>query len=90
MDLRKYGVGTSNIIYGGDRVGIYFLETGAVARASKVVYDRANSAISEIKPGMVDWEKCIRRSTVVSLDGNYPGFVARCGGCLLGSDQGGQ
>lgn len=57
MDLRKYGVGTSNIIYGGDRVGIYFLETGAVARASKVVYDRAHSAISEIKPGMVDWEK---------------------------------
>lgn len=42
MDLRKYGVGTSNIIYGGDRLGIYFLETGAVARASKVVYDRAN------------------------------------------------
>lgn len=57
MDLRKYGVGTSNIIYGGDRLGIYFLETGAVARASKVVYDRANSAIAEIKPGMVDWEK---------------------------------
>lgn len=57
MDLRKYGVGTSNIIYGGDRVGIYFLETGAVARASKVVYDRANSAVSEIKPGMVNWEK---------------------------------
>lgn len=57
MDLRKYGVGTSNIIYGGERVGIYFLETGAVARASKVVYDRANSAISDIKPGMVNWEK---------------------------------
>lgn len=57
MDLRKYGVGTSNIVYGGDRLGIYFLETGAVARASKVVYDRANSAIAEIKPGMIDWEK---------------------------------
>lgn len=57
MDLRKYGVGTSNIVYGGDRVGIYFLETGAVARASKVIYDRANSAVSEIKPGMVDWAK---------------------------------
>lgn len=57
MDLRKYGVNTSNIIYGGDRLGIYFLETGAVARASKVVYDRANSAIAEIKPGMIDWEK---------------------------------
>lgn len=57
MDLRKYGVGTSEIIYGGERVGIYFLETGAVARASKVVYDRAHSAISDIKPGMVNWEK---------------------------------
>lgn len=57
MDLRKYGVDTSNIVYGGDRLGIYFLETGAVARASKVVYDRANSAIAEIKPGMIDWEK---------------------------------
>ncbi len=41
MDLRQYGVGTDHIIYGGERLGIYFLETGAVARASKVVYDRA-------------------------------------------------
>lgn len=57
MDLRKYGVGTSEIVYGGDRLGIYFLETGAVARASKVVYDRANSAIADIKPGMINWEK---------------------------------
>lgn len=56
-ELRKYNVGTSNIIRGGDRVGIYFLETGAVARASKVVYDRDNSAITEIKPGMIDWKK---------------------------------
>ncbi|GHT20525.1 2-dehydro-3-deoxygluconokinase [Bacteroidia bacterium] len=54
-DLRKYNVGTSNIVRGGDRVGIYFLETGAIARASKVVYDRANSAIADIKPGMVNW-----------------------------------
>jgi len=38
-------------------MGIYFLETGAVARASKVIYDRAYSSISEIKPGMVNWEK---------------------------------
>ena len=42
MDLRRYGVGVDKIVYGGDRVGIYFLETGAVARASKVVYDRAH------------------------------------------------
>lgn len=39
-ELHKYGVGTSHVVYGGDRLGIYFLETGAVARPSKVVYDR--------------------------------------------------
>lgn len=59
-DLRKYNVGVSNILRGGDRVGIYFLETGAVARASKVVYDRANSAIADIKPGMVDWKEIFK------------------------------
>lgn len=56
-DLRKHEVKTDNIIYGGTRLGIYFLETGAVARASKVIYDRAHSAVSEIEPGMIDWDK---------------------------------
>lgn len=57
MSLRKYNVDTSEIVWGGERLGIYFLEKGAVSRASKVVYDRAFSAISEIKPGMIDWNK---------------------------------
>ncbi|MCF6360911.1 MAG: sugar kinase [Cyclobacteriaceae bacterium] len=57
MEMRKRGVGTSNIVFGGDRLGIYFLETGAVSRGSKVVYDRAHSAIAELKPGMIDWAK---------------------------------
>lgn len=56
MDIRKQGVGTENILWGGERLGIYFLETGAVNRGSKVIYDRANSAISQIKPGMIDWD----------------------------------
>lgn len=56
MDLRKHGVGTDHIIFGGERLGIYFLETGAVSRPSKVVYDRSHSAVSEIKPGMIDWD----------------------------------
>ena len=56
-DLRSYGVDTSRIIFGGDRLGIYFLETGAVARPSKVVYDRAGSSIATIQPGMIDWKK---------------------------------
>lgn len=55
MDLKKYGVGTNHIIRGGDRLGIYFVETGSVSRPGKVVYDRARSAIAEIKPGMIDW-----------------------------------
>ena len=60
MDLRKYGVDTSSIVYGGERLGIYFLETGAVARASKVVYDRAHSSIADIKPGMINWEEVLK------------------------------
>lgn len=57
MMLRKYGVGTDYIMWGGERMGIYFLETGAVNRASKVIYDRAHASISTIEPGMVDWDK---------------------------------
>ena len=59
-ELKGLGVNTDSIVYGGDRVGIYYLETGAVARGSKVVYDRAHSAISEIQPGMVDWHSVLK------------------------------
>ncbi len=54
--LRQYGIGTGKIIRGGDRLGIYFLEMGAVQRGSKVVYDRSNSSLASIQPGMVDWQ----------------------------------
>lgn len=60
MELRRYGVDTSQIVYGDDRMGIYFLETGAVARASKVIYDRDHSAMCEIKPGMIDWKEVFK------------------------------
>src|SRR4028119_734118 len=53
--LRGLGVDTSRIARGGERIGIYFLETGASQRASVVVYDRAGSAISGVKPGEFDW-----------------------------------
>lgn len=71
-DLRKQGVGVNNILWGGDRIGIYFLETGAVSRASKVVYDRAHSAIAEIKPGMVDWDKVLEGASVFHWTGITP------------------
>lgn len=54
--LRRYGVDTSKIVRGGDRVGIYFLEKGASQRASKVVYDRAHSAIAEATTADFDWD----------------------------------
>lgn len=60
MEMRKRGVGVDKIIYGGNRLGIYFLETGAVSRGSKVVYDRAHSAMAEIEPGMVDWKRVFK------------------------------
>lgn len=56
MEMRKRGVGVDKIIWGGDRLGIYFLETGAVSRGSKVVYDRSYSSMATIQPGMIDWD----------------------------------
>lgn len=55
-DLRRHAVDTSRIVRAGERVGIYFLETGADDRASVVVYDRAHSAIAEAGPGSFDWD----------------------------------
>ena len=53
--LRQYGVGVDKIVRGGERLGIYFLEMGAMQRGSKVIYDRGNSAIATIERGMIDW-----------------------------------
>ncbi|MBQ6262926.1 MAG: sugar kinase [Clostridia bacterium] len=54
--LRRFGVDVSNIVRGGDRLGIYFLEKGASQRPSKVIYDRAHSAIAESNPSEFDWD----------------------------------
>ena len=56
-ELRRFGVDTKKILRGAGRMGIYFLENGANQLPSKVIYDRAYSAISLAKPGDVDWEK---------------------------------
>jgi len=72
MDLRKHNVGTSFIVRGGNRLGIYFLETGSVARPSKVIYDRADSSIAAIKPGMIDWDKVFKGVTWFHWTGITP------------------
>ncbi|MFW5889899.1 MAG: PfkB family carbohydrate kinase [Marinilabiliaceae bacterium] len=56
MELDRHGVDTSYISYGGERLGIYFLESGAVARPSKVIYDRSHSSFSEVKTNSFDWD----------------------------------
>ncbi len=55
--LRKYGVDTTKMVRGGDRLGIYFVEKGASQRASKVIYDRAYSAIQMAKPEDFNWDE---------------------------------
>lgn len=57
MEMRKRNVGTDHIVRGGERLGIYFLEIGAVSRGSKVVYDRAHSGMASIESGMIDWDR---------------------------------
>ncbi len=71
-ELRKYNVGTSNIARGGERVGIYFLETGAVTRPSKVVYDRAHSAIAEVQRGMFNWREIFKEASWFHWTGITP------------------
>lgn len=75
MELKRYGVGVDNIIRGGDRLGIYFLETGAVARASKVIYDRAYSSIATIQPGMINWDKVFEGVTWFHWTGITPAIA---------------
>ena len=54
--LRAFNIGTRHIVRGGDRIGIYFMETGAAQRGSKVIYDRAGSSLATIQPGMINWK----------------------------------
>lgn len=58
-ELRKHGVDTSFILRAGDRLGIYFAETGSGPRPSRVIYDRGHSGIAEAQPGDFDWDKAL-------------------------------
>ncbi|QRR02543.1 sugar kinase [Dyadobacter sandarakinus] len=58
--LHFHGVDISHIVYGGPRMAVYFLETGAALRGSQIVYDRANSSLAEVSPADVDWESILK------------------------------
>jgi 2-dehydro-3-deoxygluconokinase len=74
--LRQFGVGVDKIVRGGERLGIYFLETGAVQRGSKVVYDRAGSAIATVERGMIDWRTALADADWFHWTGITPAISA--------------
>ncbi|HEX3354755.1 MAG TPA: sugar kinase [Terriglobales bacterium] len=71
-ELRRFGVDTSRIVRGKGRVGIYYLEGGANQRASKVVYDRDNSAIALAKPGDINWDHALENAGWFHVTGITP------------------
>lgn len=79
--LRKWGVDTSPILYGGERMGIYFLETGASVRPSKVVYDRAHSAFAGLTPEMIDWDRAFEGVSWFHWTGISPAISAGAAAC---------
>jgi len=75
-ELRRFNVGTSNIVRGKGRMGIYYVEPGANQRASKVVYDRENSAVALAKRGDIDWNKAFSEAGWFHTTGITPAISA--------------
>ncbi|OBX26042.1 sugar kinase [Gelidibacter algens] len=72
MEMRKHGVGVDKIVWGGERLGIYYLEVGSGARGSNVVYDRANSSMATIKRGTINWKEVLQDATWFHWSGITP------------------
>lgn len=79
--LSKFGVETQHILYGGDRIGIYFLETGASVRPSKIVYDRSHSAFAALEADMIDWEAVFEDCSWFHWTGITPAISAGAAAC---------
>jgi len=83
--IREAGVGVDRIVFGGERLGIYFMEMGAVARPSLVLYDRAGSSLATIEPGMIDWDVALADATWFHWTGITPAISAGAAAvCLEG------
>lgn len=76
--LQSYNIDTRNIKRGGDRIGTYFIEMGSSIRPSGVIYDRANSSLSEIEPDEFDWEKILENKKWIFLSGITPVLSKQC------------
>ena len=80
--LRRYGVNTDFIARGGERIGLYYAETGASMRPSKVIYDRANSAIAEAKAEDFDFDKIFEGADWFHWSGITPAICDASAECL--------
>ena len=81
--LRKNWLSTDQIIYGDHKMGMYFLEKGAVHRPSVVIYEREGSAFSLIQPEMVDWEVVLKDADWFHWTGITPAISEGAAGCCL-------
>ena len=75
-ELRRFGVDTSKIVRAKGRMGVYYVETGANQRPSKVVYDRDNTAIALAKPGDIDWDRVFDGAGWFHITGITPALSA--------------
>lgn len=82
-ELRRYGVDTSFILRGGERLGIYFCEKGASQRPSKVIYDRRYSSISAAVPGEFDWDAVFEGADWFHFTGITPALSDSCAALCL-------
>jgi 2-dehydro-3-deoxygluconokinase len=79
--LKAEGVRVDHVRRGGDRLGIYFAETGASQRASTVIYDRAHSAASQMAPGSVPWDEVLAGSAWLHCTGITPALGSSSAAC---------
>lgn len=82
-ELRRYGVEVGSVVRGGRRLGIYFAETGANERPSKVLYDREGSGIAEARPGAVDWAAAFDGMERLHITGITPALSASAAALTL-------
>jgi 2-dehydro-3-deoxygluconokinase len=81
--LRALGVDTQGVLRRGERLGVYFLESGASQRPSQVVYDRAGSAVSELGPGALAWEAVLDGARWFHTTGITPALSDGCAALAL-------
>ena len=81
--LRMHWLNTEHVFYGGEKMGMYFLEKGAVHRPSEVIYERVGSSFSLIEPAMVDWEYVLKDADWFHWTGITPAISEGAAMCCL-------